>query len=124
MSGTESPVVLDFMSSDYSNKDEKVYSVRYEYEFKNVNVGDISLNGLRFMTRYAKGEDINLLNYGDQRFKEESMEVELGYRIPEGKFKGLGLRGRFSHYRNDMPTIMTFHSTNETRLNVDYTFKF
>lgn len=124
LSGTESPVVLDFMSSDYSNKDEKVYSVRYEYDFKNVNVGDISLNGLRFMTRYAKGEDINLLNYGDQRFKEESMEVELGYRIPEGKFKGLGLRGRFSHYRNDMPTIMTFHSTNETRLNVDYTFKF
>ena len=124
LSGTESPVVLDFMSSDYSNKDEKVYSIRYEYDFKNVNVGDVSLNGLRFMTRYAKGEDINLLNYGDQRFKEESMEVDLGYRIPEGKLKGLGLRARFSHYRNDMPTIMTFHSTNETRLNLDYTFKF
>ncbi|MDU5864223.1 MAG: outer membrane porin, OprD family, partial [Acinetobacter sp.] len=27
-------------------------------------------------------------------------------------------------YRNDMPTNMTFHSANETRLNVDYTFKF
>ncbi|MCT9189377.1 outer membrane porin, OprD family, partial [Acinetobacter baumannii] len=26
--------------------------------------------------------------------------------------------------RNDMPSNMTFHSTNETRLNVDYTFKF
>ncbi|MFH4090655.1 outer membrane porin, OprD family, partial [Acinetobacter baumannii] len=24
----------------------------------------------------------------------------------------------------DMPTNMTFHSANETRLNVDYTFKF
>lgn len=34
LSGTESPVVLDFMSSDYSNKDEKVYSIRYEYDFK------------------------------------------------------------------------------------------
>ncbi|HAV3852473.1 TPA: OprD family porin, partial [Acinetobacter baumannii] len=43
---------------------------------------------------------------------------------PEGKLKGLGMRARFSHYRNDMPTNMTFHSANETRLNVDYTFKF
>ncbi|HCD61848.1 MAG TPA: outer membrane porin, OprD family, partial [Acinetobacter nosocomialis] len=111
----------DFMSSDYSNKDEKVYSIRYEYDFKNARVGDVSLNGLRFMTRYAKGENIDLLQYGDQRFKEESMEFDLGYKIPEGKLKGLGVRARFSHYRNDMPTNMTFHSANETRLNVDYT---
>ncbi|WP_445115814.1 OprD family outer membrane porin [Acinetobacter sp. WZC-1] len=124
LSGTESPVVLDFMSSDYSNKDEKVYSVRYEYDFKDTRLGDVSLNGLRFMTRYAKGEDIDLLYYADQRFKEESVEFDLGYRVPEGMFKGLGLRARFSHYRNDMPTDMTFHSTNETRLNVDYSFKF
>lgn len=124
LSGTESPVVLDFMSSDYSNKDEKVYSIRYEYDFKNARIGDVSLNGLRFMTRYAKGEDIDLLQYGDQRFKEDSLEFDLGYKIPEGKLKGLGMRARFSHYRNDMPTNMTFHSANETRLNVDYTFKF
>lgn len=124
LSGTESPVVLDFMSSDYSNKDEKVYSLRYEYDFKDARIGDVSLNGLRFMTRYAKGENIDLLSYGDQRFKEDSLEFDLGYRIPEGKLKGLGLRARFSHYRNDMPTNMVFHSTNETRLNVDYTFKF
>lgn len=124
LSGAESPVVLDFMSSDYSNKDEKVYSVRYDYDFKNVRLGETSLNGLRFMTRYAKGEDIDLLSFGDQRFEEESMEVELGYRVPEGRLKGLGLRTRFSHYRNDMPTNMTFHSTNETRINVDYSFKF
>ncbi len=39
LSGTESPVVLDFMSSDYSNKDEKVYSIRYEYDFKNARMG-------------------------------------------------------------------------------------
>ncbi|WP_139162043.1 OprD family outer membrane porin, partial [Acinetobacter baumannii] len=42
LSGTESPVVLDFMSSDYSNKDEKVYSIRYEYDFKNARIGDVS----------------------------------------------------------------------------------
>lgn len=124
LSGAESPVVLDFMSSDYSNKDEKVYSVRYDYDFKNVQLGSASLNGLRFMTRYAKGEDIDLLKYEEQRFKEESLEFELGYRIPEGSLKGLGLRTRFSHYRNDMPTNMTFHSTNETRINIDYSFKF
>ncbi|MFU0502831.1 OprD family outer membrane porin, partial [Acinetobacter baumannii] len=70
-------------------------------------IGDVSLNGLRFMTRYAKGEDIDLLQYGDQRFKEDSLEFDLGYKIPEGKLKGLGMRARFSHYRNDMPTNMT-----------------
>jgi hypothetical protein len=81
LSGTESPVVLDFMSSDYSNKDEKVYSIRYEYDFKNARIEDVSLNGLRFMTRYAKGEDIDLLQYGDQRFKEDSLEFDLGYKF-------------------------------------------
>lgn len=124
LSGAESPVVLDFMSSDYSNKDEKVISLRYDYDFKNVRLGETSLNGLRFMTRYAKGDDIDLLTYGDRRFEEESLEFELGYRVPEGPLKGLGLRTRFSHYRNDMPTNMTFHSANETRINVDYSFKF
>ena len=124
LSGAESPVVLDFMSSDYSNKDEKVISLRYDYDFKNVRLGETSLNGLRFMTRYAKGDDIDLLTYGDRRFEEESLEFELGYRVPEGSLKGLGLRTRFSHYRNDMPTNMTFHSANETRINVDYSFKF
>lgn len=39
------------------------------------------------MTRYAKGEDIDLLQYGDQRFKEDSLEFDLGYKIPEGKLK-------------------------------------
>lgn len=124
LSGTESPVVLDFMSSDYSNKDEKVYSVRYEYDFKDAQLGDLPLNGLRFMTRYAKGEDIDLLQYGDQRFKEESIEFDLGYKIPEGKLQGLGMRARFSHYRNDMPTNMVFHSANEMRFNIDYSFRF
>ncbi|MFW1882829.1 OprD family outer membrane porin, partial [Acinetobacter baumannii] len=65
-----------------------------------------------------------LRQYGDQRFKEDSREFDLGSKIPEGKLKGLGIRARFSHYRNDMPTNMTFHSANETRLNVEYTFKF
>ncbi len=77
-----------------------------------------------FMTRYAKGKDIDLLQYGDQRFKEESMEFDLSYKIPEGKLNDLGMRARFSHYRNDMPTNMTFHAANETRLNIDYSFKF
>jgi hypothetical protein len=111
------------MSSDYSNKDEKVYSIRYEYDFKNARIGDVSLNGLRFMTRYAKGEDIDLLQYGDQRFKEDSLEFDLGYNSRR-QVKRLRNAGPLSHYRNDMPTNITFHSANETRLNVDYTFKF
>ena len=123
LSGQESPVMLDLMSSDYSNKDEKVYYARYDLAFKGKKIADVPLDGLRFMTRYAKGVDVDL-NIDNQDFEEESIEAELAYQVPEGKLKGLGLRARYSHYRNDFPTNMTFHAANELRLNVDYTFKF
>lgn len=123
LSGQESPVMLDLMSSDYSNKDEKVYYARYDLSFNGKTLAEVPLDGLRFMTRYAKGVDVDL-NIDNQDFEEESIEAEIGYQVPEGKLKGLGLRARYSHYRNDFPTNMTFHSANELRLNVDYTFRF
>lgn len=123
LSGGESPVVLDFMSSDFSNKKERVYSLRYDYDFKDIVLGDMSLNGLKVMTRFANGENIDLNTYGDNH-EEKSMELDISYRVPEGSFKGLGLRSRFAHYRNDFPSNMTFRSQNETRLYVEYAYKF
>ncbi|WP_343594638.1 OprD family outer membrane porin [Acinetobacter sp.] len=123
LSGTESPVVLDFMSSDFSNHGERVYAIRYDYDFKDVMLGDYSLNGFKAMVRYGKGEHVNLNQYG-KGFEEKSTELDLSYRIPEGKLKGLGVRTRFARYRNNFPSNMTFRSQDETRLYVEYARKF
>lgn len=123
LSGGESPVVLDFMSSDFSNHEERVYAIRYDYDFKDVKWGDYSLNGLKAMTRYGKGENVNFNQFGKD-FEEKSIELDLSYRIPEGMFKGLGFRSRFAQYRNNFPSNMTFRSQDETRLYVEYARKF
>lgn len=120
LAGTEPAVMLDCMSADFTNKDEKVYHVRYDYDFK-----DTPLNGLKFMTRYSKGVDIDLPQFGRDDFEQDAWDVDLSYRVPTGTLEGLGVRTRFTHYRNEMPaTGMAFRSDNETRVNIDYTWKF
>ncbi len=120
LAGAEPAVFLDSMSADFTNKDEKVYHIRYDYDFK-----DTIVNGLKFMTRYSKGVDIDLPQFGRDDFEQDAWDVDLSYRVPTGKLEGLAVRTRFTHYRNDMPaTGMAFRSDNETRVNIDYTWKF
>lgn len=119
LSGGESPVFLDSISADFSNKDEQVYHLRYDYDFK-----DTALNGLKFMTRYSKGVDIDLPKLSDKDYEQNALDFDLSYKIPKGKFTGLNFRTRFSRYRNDMPANVTFRSDNELRVNIDYTWTF
>ncbi len=120
LSGSEPAVFLDSMSADFSNINEKVYHARYDYDFK-----DTPLNGLKFMTRYSKGVDIEIRNLPGQEFEQEAIDFDLSYRIPTGKLEGLNLRARHSHYRNDIPPAgMAFRSDDETRFNIDYTWTF
>lgn len=77
------------------------------------------------MTRYSKGVDIEIRNLPGEEFEQDALDFDLSYRIPTGKLEGLNLRARYSHYRNDMPAQgMAFRSDNETRVNIDYTWKF
>lgn len=120
LAGAEPAVFLDSMSSDFSNIDEKVYHVRYDFDFK-----DTALHGLKFMTRYSKGVDIKIRNNTGKDFEESALDFDLSYRIPMGTLEGLNLRARYSKYRNDIPPAgMAFRSDNETRFNIDYTWKF
>lgn len=120
LSGAEPAVFLDSMSADFTNIDEKVYHVRYDYDFK-----DTPLNGLKFMTRYSKGVDIKIRDLQGQEFEQSALDFDLSYRIPAGRLEGLNLRARHSHYRNDIPPAgMAFRSDDETRFNIDYTWKF
>lgn len=120
LTGTEPAVFLDCISGDFSNKDERVYSVRYDYEFKNT-----PLNGLKFMTRYNKGVDIDQTQIADDNYKERALDFDLSYRIPSGKLEGLNIRARHTRYRNDLTLVgQAFRPDDETRLNIDYTWKF
>ncbi|WP_423855708.1 hypothetical protein [Acinetobacter guillouiae] len=45
--------------------------------------------------------------------------------MPRGILKGVGIRARYTRYRNDLPNErIVFRPANETRVNVDYTWKF
>lgn len=120
LAGSEPAVFLDSMSADFTNINEKVYHARYDYDFK-----DTSLKGLKFMTRYSKGDDIEIRNTDNQTFEQDALDFELSYRVPTGKLEGLNIRTRYSRYRNDIPPVgMAFKSDDEMRVNIDYTWKF
>lgn len=119
LSGGEPMHFLDTLSTDLANINERVYHLRYDYDFKYT-----AANGLKFMTRYSKGDNIELIGYGQQHFKEKELDFELSYKVQQGIFKDLNLRARHSTYRNNMPSTMTFKPANELRLNIDYTWKF
>lgn len=116
----EPAVFMDSISADFTNQNEKVISVRYDYDFK-----DTALSGLKFMARYSHGTDIEIPRLKGELFEEDSYDFDLNYRIPRGILKGVGIRARYTRYRNDLPNErIVFRPANETRVNVDYTWKF
>ena len=120
LSGTEPAVFMDSISADFTNQNEQVVSIRYDYDFE-----DTPLDGLKFMMRYSQGTDIEIPRIKDQKFEEDSYDFDLNYRVQRGMFKGTGIRARHTRYRNDLPNEgIAFRPANETRINVDYTWNF
>ena len=114
----ETGLMIDTWTGEFLNAKEHVYSVRYEYDFKDY------IPGLRFMTRYTHGSNIYAPQLGGTDFKEDELDFDLGYTIQHGPFKNLGLRARYAIYDNDMPITANIKPANETRINIDYTWKF
>lgn len=115
------PVVLSdgTMSADFVNPDERTWAVRYDYDF-----AAFGIPGLTGMLRYLHGSNINLPRLGGSDMSESSKDLELSYVVQSGPVKGLGVRLRQNFYRSDLSSAATFRSDNETRINVDYTWKF
>lgn len=119
---------LDTWPSDFLNTNEKVYSIRYDYDAKNI------IPGLRFMTRYTYGNDINTTNnqsiganknaFGGDGRHESELDFDIGYRVQQGPLKNLGFRVRHAILDNNMTVSAPIKPTRETRVNVDYTWKF
>lgn len=118
LSGGETGLLIDTWPGDFLNAKEKVYSFRYEYDFKK------QVPGLRFMTRYTVGHNIDAPHLGGTDLKEDELDFDLGYSLQSGLFKNLGLRARYAIYDNNMLPTANIKPANETRINIDYTWKF
>ncbi|OTG81552.1 OprD family porin [Acinetobacter sp. ANC 4648] len=118
LSGGETGLLIDTWPGDFLNAKEKVYSFRYEYDFKN------TIPGLHFMTRYTTGHNIDAPHLGGTDLKEDELDFDLGYTLQTGLLKNLGLRARYAIYDNNMLPTANIKPNNETRINIDYTWKF
>ncbi len=118
LSGGETGLLIDTWPGDFLNAKEKVYSFRYEYDFKK------TIPGLRFMTRYTTGHHIDAPHLGGTDLKEDELDFDLGYTVQTGLLKNLGLRARYAIYDNNMLPTANIKPVNETRINIDYTWKF
>lgn len=118
LTGGETGLLIDTWPGEFLNPKEKAYSFRYEYDFKDY------VPGLRFMTRYTTGHNIYAPNLGGTNLKERETDFDLGYTVQSGWLKNLGLRARYAIYDNNMLSTANIKPVNETRINIDYTWKF
>lgn len=108
--GTD-PYLVNFVQiSDFANKDEKSWQLRYDYDFS-----AIGIPGLTFMTRYLYGSDIDTLLPGDSKGRERERDMDIGYVIQSGPLKNLGLKWRNAALRSNFDRAI-----DENRLIVSY----
>ena len=118
LTGGETGLMIDTWTGEFLNAKERVYSARYEYDFKQ------HVPGFRFMTRYTHGSNIYAPKLGDAEYSEDELDFDIGYTVQQGPLKNLDLRARYAIYDNDMPLTANIKPANETRINVDYTWTF
>ena len=118
LSGGETSLFVTTWSADFLNAKEQVYSARYDADLKNI------IPGLRTMLRYTYGNNIHAPNLGGTNLKEREMDYELGYRFQSGYLKDLSFGLRHAIYRNNMSSKANIKPADESRVNIDYTWKF
>ncbi|WNW09737.1 OprD family porin [Pseudomonas sp. DTU_2021_1001937_2_SI_NGA_ILE_001] len=77
----------------FIQEDEKTWMVSYAYDF-----GTLGVKGLNFSTRYLSGDNGKSGAAGQAEWERD---MELAYVIPDGSFKGLGVKLRNYVYRSD-----------------------
>ncbi|PWU26379.1 outer membrane porin, OprD family [Pseudomonas sp. RW407] len=109
LAGTDPYLVNYVQIGDFANKDERSWQLRYDYNF-----AALGLPGLSLMTRYLRGDDIDLLD-GQGDGKEWERDTDVGYVVQGGALKNLGFKVRNSTFRSSFGNDM-----DETRLIVSY----
>ena len=105
------PYLVNFIQiGDFANKDEKSWQARYDYNFAGVGIP-----GLTFMTRYVKGDNIDLLTTSGEG-KEWERDMDIAYVFQSGPLKNLGVKWRNATMRTNYT-----NDYDENRLIVSYT---
>lgn len=103
------PYLTNFLQiNDFAGPDERSWQVRYDYDFSKVGIP-----GLTFMTRYVRGNGIDLAN-GDSG-SEWERNTDLAYEFAEGPLKNLKVTWRNAAYRANFTRGM-----DENRLILSY----
>ncbi|MBO6228228.1 MAG: OprD family porin [Shewanella sp.] len=106
----------DVQKGSFTGKDEKSYQVRYD-----LNMDTLGVPGLSFMTRYARGSDIDTYDHNDNRVtqngKNWERDIEAKYVLQSGVAKDLSFRLRQATYRAEDSVGV---DVDEVRLIVEY----
>ena len=101
INGADAWLVNFVQVSDFANKDERSWQVRYDFDFASVGIP-----GLTFMTRYLSGDNVDL-GAGRPQGQEWERNMDIGYVLQSGPLKNLGLKWRnatlrSSYFGNDL----------------------
>ncbi|MFC0665312.1 OprD family porin [Azotobacter chroococcum] len=120
IAGSEPHLISEYaLSSEFLNADEHYWNVRYDYDF-----AAVGLPGLTGMLRFMKGTNVDLPErLGGSGQSESERDLELSYVVQSGPLKNVALRVRNARYQNSFAANATMRDDNETRVNVDYTWK-
>ena len=110
---TPAPYLIQWGSISFYKQGERSVQLRYDYDFS-----DIGINGLNFMTRYIKADNIVHPTIDD--VKESEFNIVMNYGIKEGKFKGLGFQ--YMLIKTDFENSGV--KLDEHRFYTNYTYKF
>jgi len=120
IAGSEPHLISEYaLSSEFLNADEHYWHVRYEYDF-----AALGIPGLIGMARFMKGTNVDLPErLGGSGQSESERDLELSYVVQSGPLKNVAFRVRNARYQNSFAANATMRDDNETRINVDYTWK-
>ena len=110
IAGTSTPLVNDIQVRNFTSAGERSWQLRYDYDF----VG-LGIPGLTFMTRYVKGDNIDLLTTSGEG-KEWERDMDIAYVFQSGPLKNLGVKWRNATMRTNYT-----NDYDENRLIVSYT---
>lgn len=108
--GSTDPFLVNYVQiSDFANRDEKSWQLRYDFNFASVGIP-----GLTFMTRYISGDNVELADGSEGT--EWERDTELKYVFQEGTLKNFGV-----HWRNAAVRSNFANDLDENRLILSYT---
>lgn len=112
--GATSYLITDVQIGKFQRAGERTWLAQYAYDF-----ASIGLPGLTTSVMYLKGDNISVVKGSDR--SEWERDFSLGYVVPEGTLKGLGLAWKNASLRS---SVANQRNQDENRLIVSYTYSF